>query len=123
MTYHAGAGSACDLNRIVEFSKNSPGLFEKARSSGCRPHASGGSLKERYSQHVFDRPHAATNRGWLVAKHPGCTMKTQTLSDNQSLANRDKIDCRKPRVIFERRLPLHHGGLASRIANRSSVAQ
>jgi hypothetical protein len=118
MTYDAATGSACDLNRIVELSKNSTGLFEKARSSGCRPHASGGSLKERYSQHVFERPHAATNRGWLVAKHPGCTMKTQTLSDNQCLGDRDEVDCRKPRVIFERRLPLHHGDLSSRMPNQ-----
>src|SRR5260370_31789437 len=104
MTYDAATGSACDLNRIVELSKNSSGLFEKARSSSCRPHASEGSLKKRYSQHVFERPHAATNRGWLVAKHPGCTRKTQTISSNQSLGKRDDIDYLKQSLIFERRL-------------------
>src|SRR5262249_6510022 len=118
MSYHAPTGSGCGLNRIVELSKNNAGLFEKARSSRCRPHACGGSLKERYSQHIFERPHAASNRGWLLAKHPGCTMKTQTLGDNQCLGDRDEVDYRKARVIFERRLPLHHDGLSLRMPNR-----
>src|SRR5262249_37745388 len=118
MSYDAPAGSACRLYRIVELSKNNTGLFEKACSSGRRPHARGGSLKERYSQHVFKRPHAASNRGWLLAKHPGCTMKTQTLSDNQCLGDRDEVYCRKPQVTLERGLPLHHDGLSQRMTNQ-----
>src|SRR5712671_2517987 len=115
MSYDAPAGSACGLNRIVELSKKNTGLFEKACSSRCRPHSSGGSLKERYSQHIFKRPHTATNGRWLLAKHYACTMKTQALSDNQCLGDRGEVDCRNRRVTLERRLPLHHGGPPSGI--------
>src|SRR5260370_38389847 len=75
MPYDALTGSACGLHSVVEFSQNNTGLFEKACSSSCRPHASGGSLKERYSQRVFERPHAATDRELLRAKHPGSPVK------------------------------------------------
>src|SRR6266404_4988942 len=112
MAYDTPTGGARGLNRIIELAENNTGLFEKARSSRCRTHAGGGSLKERHSQHVFQRPHAATNRGLLRAKHPSCTMKTQRLSDNQSLGDRDEVNCRKPQVTLERGLPLHHDGLS-----------